>query len=116
MLDKAMQAVGDIKHSIDKVKSKKAYVKKKKLLEEERQKEEYNRAKQEALQAEYDRLSALDNKQLMTELIFAVRGFYSEFEEVKENSMQLMERIEELESDVSSLRAQLREMGEPVDS
>ena len=51
----------------------------------------------------------------MVELIFAVRGFHAELEEVKETSSQLSERIEELESDISHLRTELRAMGENVD-
>ena len=67
-----------IKDKIDVTKLELAYGKKKKKLEQEQMEVEQNEKAQEILRAEHERLSALDEKELMVEMVFAIRGFRSE--------------------------------------
>ena len=108
MIQKAKQAVGDIKENIHKKKIQRTYSKKQKQLEEQLKEDERIKQEQQKLKAEYDRLSALDEKQMMVELIFAVRGFYSEMESLKIEYQELTSRINGLESDIESLRYEIQ--------
>lgn len=107
-----IKAFKRIKDDIDRVRIQKEYVRRRTELEEERRKAERMKAEEEALNAEYDRLLDLDDKQLMTELIFAVRGFYSEMESIKVNSIRLSERLDELEDEVGRLESELSSFSE----
>ena len=56
------------------------------------------------IQAEKDRLLSLDDKGLMVELILAVRGLYSQIEHIQSQQDSLSERVDDIESDISSIR------------
>ena len=107
MLEKAKQAVDDLKNDMEQKKLKKTYNRKMRELEENRLEEERIRDEQEEIQKEYDRLTSLSDKQLMVELIFAMRGFYSQVEELYSENCMISDKIEELESDIHCLKAQM---------
>ena len=96
-----------IKDKIDATKMEVAYSKKKKDLEQEKMEEEQNAKEQAIFQEEYNRLSALDDKQLMVEMVFAIRGFYSEVETLKKEQKEMVKRMAGLEADMSRLQKDL---------
>lgn len=64
----------------------------------------------EKLKEEYDRLSGLEDRQLMVELIFAVRGFYTENENLKRQCQELGEQMKNLEQEIYELNLELNSM------
>ena len=101
-----------IKDKIDVTKLELAYGKKKKKLEQEQMEVEQNEKAQEILRAEHERLSALDEKELMVEMVFAIRGFYSEMESLKANRAELAKRMESLENDLGRIQKDIDLMKE----
>lgn len=101
-----------IKDKIDVTKLELAYGKKKKKLEQEQMEVEQNEKAQEILRAEHERLSALDEKELMVEMVFAIRGFYSEMESLKANRQELAKRMESLENDLGRIQKDIDLMKE----
>ncbi|MBR6478717.1 MAG: hypothetical protein IKS85_09750, partial [Lachnospiraceae bacterium] len=81
--------------------------KKKKSFEQEKMEEEQNAKEQAIFQEEYERLSGLDEKQLMVEMVFAIRGFYSEVETLKNNQKDMVKRMASLELDMDRLQKEL---------
>lgn len=96
-----------IKDKIDATKLELAYSKKKKSFEQEKMEEEQNAKEQAIFQEEYERLSGLDEKQLMVEMVFAIRGFYSEVETLKNNQKDMVKRMASLELDMDRLQKEL---------
>ena len=107
MLNKAKRAVDSLKEDMHRKKLEKAYSKKERELEEERLEAERIAREQEELLEEKERLCSLSEKELMVELIYAVRGFYNEFIEIKERNIELAESISDLEDDIEYLRSEL---------
>ena len=101
-----------IKDKIDVTNLELAYGKKKKKLEQEQMEVEQNEKAQEILRAEHERLSALDEKELMVEMVFAIRGFYSEMESLKANRQELAKRMESLENDLGRIQKDIDLMKE----
>lgn len=96
-----------IKDKLDATKLELAYSKKKKDLEQEQMEAEQNEKEQAIFQEEYNRLSSLDDKHLMVEMIFAIRGFYSEVENLKSEQKSLAEKIATMKTDLERLRIDL---------
>lgn len=55
-------------------------------------------------------LRALSDHELMAELVYAVRGFYQDVENLKEKQVEANERIHELEKEVDSIREELKDL------
>jgi len=72
----------------------------KELLEQEARK----------IQAEKDRLLSLDDKGLMVELILAMRGLYSQIEEINIQQEALSAKIADIESDISSIQSDISDL------
>ena len=107
MLDKSKKFAKKVKDGIKQKKIELEYEQKKRELEEQKLEEKKKKREQELLQKEYDRLLAMDEKQLMVELIYAIRGFYSEQEKLKEQNAILDENINELKERIDSLEFEL---------
>lgn len=80
-----------------------------KEAEELRVRQERLEQERMALEMEKNRLLQLDDKALMVELIFAVRGFHEELSAIKE-------RQGELESDLADLDERLDSLADDVDA
>ena len=61
-------------------------------------------AEKRAIEEERDRLIQLDQHEIMAEAIMAIRGFYAEFQEVREAISELEAEIEDLEAEISAIR------------
>ena len=59
---------------------------------------------------------SLDEHEMMAELVFAVRGFYSEYEQMQNVLNRALERIEQLEEDVSELDSELTNLKNSFES
>ena len=73
---------------------------------------EKERLQQEAqkIQAEKDRLLSLDDKGLMVELVLAMRGLYSQIEEIQIRQDTLTTKMKDIESDISSIREDISDL------
>jgi len=78
-----------------------------KELKKANEEKEKLRLEQEKIQAERDRLSNLSEKELMAEAIMALRGFYSQFEELQKEQEEIHYRVCELEDDIIAIRSAL---------
>ncbi len=110
MLEKAKHAVDGLKDEIQKKKLERELAQKQKEQEENRKKETMAKQEREKLKEEYDRLSGLEDRQLMVELIFAVRGFYTENENLKRQCQELGEQMKNLEQEIYELNLELNSM------
>ena len=79
--------------------------------EEERKRKEQLAAEKAAIAAEKLRLLALDDKEIMVELVFAIRGFYKKMTDLEDcidvinNDIQSIEgRISDLEYEMENLK------------
>ncbi len=63
--------------------------------------------RQRDLADERIQMLSMDNKQLMVELILAIRGFSSEMGELEEQQIRLEQHIEDLEQQQNSLRDEI---------
>ena len=95
-----------INQATDKLKVKKAE-REHRLLQQkaevERREAAHLAAEKAAIEAEKCRLLDLDEKELMVELIFAVRGFYARIIELKDRIADIDNEIDSLESRISEL-------------
>ena len=73
---------------------------------------EKDRLQQEAqkIQAEKDRLLSLDDKGLMVELVLAMRGLYSQIEEIQIRQDTLTTKMKDIELDISSIREDISDL------
>ena len=85
-----------------------------KEAEELRKEQERIELQQKALEEEKAKLRQLTDKELMVELIFAIRGFYAEFQEltkyqkeIKETMADVDSRLEDMEYNISNLRSDI---------
>lgn len=62
------------------------------------------------IQAEKERLLALDEKGLMVELILAMRGLYSQVEDIRIQQEVLSDKIEDIESDICSIQEDISDI------
>ena len=86
-----------------------------KLLDE-RKVEEARKAQQKVMTEKQDienekqRLLGLDDKALIVELVFAVRGFYSNYQELDKQCSDLHEMVEELEDRIISIESDIENL------
>ena len=62
------------------------------------------------IQNEKERLLALDEKGLMEELILAIRGIYSQIENIQIQQAILSDKIENIESDIRSIQEDISDI------
>lgn len=82
--------------------------KRKKLEEEANQdilKQQMIEKKKEKIQLEKDRLLSLNDKELMVESIFAIRGFYNKVSKIESQQEEIIDRIKQIEADLASLES-----------
>ena len=75
--------------------------------EKARKEQEQVIAEKQAIEDEKNRLLALDDKTLMVELIFAVRGFYSKYQELDMRCSELHDLVDELEDRIISVESDI---------
>ena len=86
-----------------------------KLLDE-RKVEEARKAQQklmteiQSIEDEKQRLLGLDDKALMVELVFAVRGFYSDFQELNKQCSDLHEMVEDFGGRITSIESDIERL------
>ena len=105
-----------IKDKIDATKLELAYAKKKKTLEQEQMESEQKEKELAIFQEEYNRLAALDDKHLMVEMIFALRGFYSEVEALKNQQKEMAQKMVDIEADMGRLKIDMDVLKEKKNS
>ncbi len=66
--------------------------------------------RQQEIEKQRADLRALNDHELMAELVYAVRGFYQDVEKLKEEQAEANERIHELEKEVDSIREELKDL------
>lgn len=66
--------------------------------------------RQQEIEKEREDLRNLSDHELMAELVYAVRGFYSDVEKLKEEQAEANGRISELEKEVDSIREEIKEL------
>ena len=81
-----------------------------KAAREAAQEKEHLRQKMQKIQAEKERLLALDEKGLMVELILAMRGLYSQVEDIRIQQEVLSDKIEDIESDICSIQEDISDI------
>lgn len=86
--------------------SAKAALSQQKIIEEEKVK----------IQAEKSRLLSLNDKELMVELIFAIRGLYNKVTEIETQQGEIVRRIEGIESDIASLASDVSNLESVISS
>ena len=67
-------------------------------------------AERAAIEAEKSRLLSLDEKELMVELIYAVRGFYAQVENLEYGQMQIEKSLSDVNGRLSSLESELNNL------
>jgi hypothetical protein len=72
--------------------------------------EEEARIEREKIQAEKDALMALSEKELVVEAIMALRGYNTRLDNIEEHQEYLKERIDSLDSNLSSLDYSIYEL------
>ena len=97
------QGFSSLKVDHSKKKIIKHQVKLKKEAENLRHEQARIEAKEKALETEKAKLLQMDNKELMVELIFAIRGFYAEFLELKTLHNEMAETLEDVENRLRDL-------------
>ena len=68
------------------------------------------------LQLEKERLLSLDNKELLVELIFAVRGFYNQVEQIEKKQSELADKIVGIESYLADLELDICNLESEINS
>lgn len=111
MISKIKQALSSFRDEHARKKAVKQQAKIEKEAEILRKEQEQIEKAQKELETEKAELLQMSDKELMVELIFAVRGFYAKFQELKlsqkvvEDTLEDVEiRLSELETDVSDLQ------------
>ena len=102
MFDKVQESLKKSKDERQKKRLEKERVRLEKAAAEAVREKERLQQEAEKIQAEKDRLLSLDDKGLMEELILAVRGLYSQMEYIQSQQASLSERVDDIESDISS--------------
>ena len=65
---------------------------------------------QEKIQNERNRLLGLNEKEILVEAIFAIRGFYSDFEKLKIKQVEMQTDIDNIYDSLSDLRNQINNL------
>ena len=107
MLEKAKDAVGGIKRSVQQKQLERKKQRAEKELEQRKAEQAHIEEEQEKINKEKERLSAMNTNELLAEAIMALRGFYSRFEELEDSYSYLTSKIEDLESEIGSLRSEI---------
>lgn len=117
MLGKAKNIVADIKADAERKKEEKERLKKEQQeqaerLERERKdiearREAERRATEEAkIQAEKEFLMSLSEKELLVEIVMALRGLYSRIEEIEEEYADLDEAVSVMKGELKSMKTE----------
>ena len=117
MLGKAKNIVADIKADVERKKEEKERLKKEQQeqaerLERERKdiearREAERRATEEAkIQAEKEFLMSLSEKELLVEIVMALRGLYSRIEEIEEEYADLDEAVSVMKGELKSMKTE----------
>ena len=110
MFDRVQESLKKSKDERQKKRLKKERVRLEKAAAEAVREKERLQQEAEKIQAEKDRLLSLDDKGLMVELILAVRGLYSQMEYIQSQQASLSERVDDIESDISSIRCYISDL------
>lgn len=78
--------------------------------EEERKEKEQLAAQKAAIEAEKQRLLALDDKEIMVELVFAVRGFYKKMTDLEDCIDEINNDIQSIEGRISYLEYEIENL------
>ena len=65
---------------------------------------------------EKERLLSLDNKELLVELIFAVRGFYNQVDQIEKKQSELEDKIIGIESYIADLELDICNLESEINS
>lgn len=68
------------------------------------------------LRMEKERLLSLDNKELLVELIFAVRGFYNQVDQIEKKQSELEDKIIGIESYIADLELDICNLESEINS
>lgn len=103
MIDKVKKGFNNIKEEHSKKKAEKIKIKLEKEAAEIKAEQERLTAEKEALEQEKRRLLELSDKDLMVELIIAVRGFYTKVSDIEQAQEQMGTTLFEIDDRLNSL-------------
>ena len=103
MLEKVKSTISGIKEDAQRRREEKEQLARERREAEAKAEAERIAAEKARIQAEKDTLMAMDTKELLVEAVIALRGLYSQIENLESDQAALSERLEELASDVSDL-------------
>ncbi len=109
MFDKVQESLKRSKDERQKKRLEKERVRLEKAAAEAVREKERLRRRRKRIQAEKDRLLSLDDKELMVELILAVRGLYSQIGVSESESAGVLRRYD-IESNISSIRSDISDL------
>ena len=110
MFDKVQESLKKSKDERQKKRLEKERVRLEKAAAEAVREKERLQQEAEKIQAEKDRLLSLDDKGRMVELILAVRGLYSPLLYLQRPRQPFSERIDDIQSYISSMRSDISEL------
>lgn len=116
MIGKVKQGLSSFKDEYERKKQIKEQIKLAEEEEELRQKQEQNAKEQRILEAERTKLLQMNEKELAAELIFAVRGFYAEFQALKESQIEIEEALKNVKARLSALEMHVDDLQIKIDS
>lgn len=96
--------------AIKQKKLEKKVAKEKQLQEEIEAEMTKSEAEKAKIEAEKERLKQLNDKELMVELIFAVRGFYSQFTSLESKCEDLAAKLSDCEDAIQSLEDDIEDL------
>lgn len=103
MLEKVKSTISGIKEDAHRRRAEKEQLARERREAEAKAEAERIAAEKARIQAEKDILMAMDTKELLVEAVIALRGLYSQIENLESDQASLSERLEELASDVGDL-------------
>lgn len=116
MIDKIKRKISAAKKSYD----KSIAIKKKENLEKEaeklRQEEKNIEDQKRYLETEKEKLLEMSSRELMVELITAIRGFYTRFHELEKTQEELKEKLENVEIELTTLEAYVSDLENDIGS
>lgn len=103
MLEKVKTTISGLKEDAHRRKEEKEQLARERREAEAKAEAERIAAEKARIQAEKDTLMSMDTKELLVEAVIALRGLYSQIENLESDQAALSERLEELASDVADL-------------
>lgn len=110
MLEKLKENAAKAKEDRRRRKAEKEKVRLQQEIESARREEKRLAEEKAVIEAEKARLLTLSDKEIMVEMIFAIRGFYSRFLELEEEQSFITKRIDDMEDRISDVESDIENL------